>query len=384
MKKELLSRKEIPEQLTWDLSLLYDSEESMLKDLEKLKALTQHMVSTYRGKLTNAATICACLKDLKEFNLLMDLTSHYADLGASVDFYDTHLQQLSNRVSADIAQFCSELSFIDCEILEQSDDLIKEAIKLEASTRHYLEDLLLRKPHILDKETERVLGALSPTLNAPYNLYNTAKLADMQFENFTVNGKTYPLGYTLFENNYEYEEDTAVRHAAFSAFSEKLRQYENTTAAIYQTQIQKEKIMADLTGFDSVFDKLLFYQKVDQSLYHRQVDVIMEKLAPHMRKYAKLIQKVHGLDKMTFADLKLPLDPDFTPSVTIEESEETIANALSILGEDYVAMVHEAYRNRWIDFAQNKGKSTGGFCASPYSKNSFILLSWNEKMSDVF
>ncbi|SFQ06697.1 oligoendopeptidase F [Lachnospiraceae bacterium XBB1006] len=384
MKKELLSRKEIPEQLTWDLSLLYDSEEAMLKDVDRLTEKVLHMVDTYQGKLTDATTICACLRELEEVNILITLTSHYADLGASVDFYDTHLQQLNNKVATILARESSKLSFVESEIVKQPDAVIKEAMKLEKSTSHYLADLLRLKPHMLNPETERVLSALSPTLQAPYTLYNTTKLADIQFDDFTVEGKTYPLGYTLFENNYEYEEDTAIRRAAFTAFSEKLRQYENTTAAIYQTQIQQEKIMADLTGFDSVFDRLLFFQKVDQSLYHRQVDVIMEKLAPHMRKYAKLIQKVHGLDKMTFADLKLPLDPGFTPSVTIEESEETIANALSVLGEDYVAMVHEAYRNRWIDFAQNKGKSTGGFCASPYSKNSYILLSWNEKMSDVF
>ena len=47
-------------------------------------------------------------------------------------------------------------------------------------------------------------------------------------------------------------------------------------------------------------------------------------------------------------------------------------------------MVETAYKERWFDFAQNKGKSTGGFCASPYGKNSFILLSWNGRMSDVF
>ena len=49
-----------------------------------------------------------------------------------------------------------------------------------------------------------------------------------------------------------------------------------------------------------------------------------------------------------------------------------------------MAMIKEAYRKRWVDFAQNQGKSTGGFCASPYGKNSFILLSWNDRMSDVF
>lgn len=54
------------------------------------------------------------------------------------------------------------------------------------------------------------------------------------------------------------------------------------------------------------------------------------------------------------------------------------------MGEDYVEMIREAYRDRWVDFAQNQGKSTGGFCASPYGVHSYILLSWNNRMSDVF
>ena len=142
--------------------------------------------------------------------------------------------------------------------------------------------------------------------------------------------------------------------------------------------------MATLRGFDSVFDSLLFPQKVSRELYDRQIDLIMEKLAPHMRKYARLIKKLHNLDKMTYADLKLPIDTDYSPKVTIEESKQYIEKGLSILGEDYVKMIQTAYKDRWVDFAQNQGKSTGGFCASPYGRNSFILLSWNDRMSDVF
>src|SRR5690625_5152278 len=94
-----------------------------------------------------------------------------------------------------------------------------------------------------------------------------------------------------------------------------------------------------------------------------------------MRKYAKLLQKVHGLEKMTFADLKLPLDPTYEPKVTIQESKNYIDQALSIMGADYQNMVDQAYEERWIDFAQNKGKSTGAFCASPYGNHSYILRS---------
>lgn len=219
---------------------------------------------------------------------------------------------------------------------------------------------------------------------APYQIYNMIKLADMKFAPFMAEEKEYPLSYTLFENNYEYEQNTALRRAAFTAFSEKLREYENGTATAYNTHVQTEKTLASLRGFDSVIDSLLFPQKVTPDMYHRQIDLIMEKLAPHMRKYARLLKKIHKLDRMEFADLKIAVDPEYDPKVTIEESKTYMEKGLSILGEDYTEMIKTAYRDRWVDFAQNAGKSTGGFCASPYGKNSFILLSWNDRMSDVF
>ncbi len=39
--------------------------------------------------------------------------------------------------------------------------------------------------------------------------------------------------------------------------------------------------------------------------------------------------------------------------------------ALSVLGEEYMEVVNRAFDERWIDFVQNKGKSTGAFCSSP-------------------
>jgi len=384
MEKELKSRRDIPVELTWDLSLLYATEEEMNRDVERAKALCNSIVKDYKGKLDTPQAIRACLDDLREFNRLVMLVGHYCDLAVSVDYYDTHNQERNEAFSSLTADMFSRLSFIDNEIAGQEDAVVQEAIDLSAENRNYLQNILRMKPHLLHPETERAVAALSQTIQAPYQIYNMAKLADMKFDNFTVDGREYPLGYSLFEDNYEYERDTAVRRSAFDAFSAKIREYENVTAAAYNTQVQTEKTLATLRGYDSVFDSLLFGQKVTREMYNRQIDLITEKLAPHMRRYARLLKRIHKLDRMTFADLKIAVDPEYDPKVTIEESREYIEKGLAILGEDYVEMVREAYRDRWIDFAQNQGKSTGGFCASPYGKNSFILLSWNERMSDVF
>ena len=381
---ELARRKDVPEELKWDLSLIYPTEAEMEADFAKAQKIADHLAAEYPGTLNDPARIVACLDEEEQMERILVLVGSYCSLAVEVDYYDTANQQRSDRVSTVEAQIASRLSFIESEILQADDAVLDAAIEQAVGCKHRLMDLRRRKPYQLAPETEKALAALQMTFNTPYEVYNMAKLADMQFPSFTVDGKEYPLGYSLFEDDYEYERDTAVRRAAFDAFSAKLRQYENVTASAYNALVRQEKSMAELRGYPSVFDYLLFDQKVTREMYDRQIDLITERLAPHMRRFARLLQKKYGLDEMTFADLKLSLDPDYDPRVTIPEAKDYVKKGLAVMGEDYVSMVEEAFDKRWIDFAKNQGKCTGGFCSSPYGRNSFILLSWNDRMSDVF
>lgn len=78
------------------------------------------------------------------------------------------------------------------------------------------------------------------------------------------------------------------------------------------------------------------------------------------------------------------MDESSEPDITVEESHDYIKKALSVMGEEYMQLVNDSYDKRYIDFVQNKGKSTGAFCASPYATNPFILISWTSKMTEVF
>ena len=381
---ELLARKDVPVEQTWDLSLIYPDEAAMWAELEQLKTAVKAFAETYAGNLNKAETIVRCLDEQEQIYLSMQRLWQYAGLALEADYTDNALREREAKVSDELTRLQSEIAFVDSEILLAPDEELKAAVELAKGCRRYIRDLIAKKAHMLSPETEKVLTALSLSLETPYTVYNTMKLADIAFEPFTVDGKEYPLGYSLFEDNYELEADTAVRRAAFRAFSDTLKKYQNTTAAAYNACVSTEKTLSELRKFDNVFDSLLFEQKVTREMYDRQIDVITERLAPHMRKYARLLQKKYGLEKMTFADLKIAVDPEYDPKVTIEESHRYVREALAILGEDYVDMVDRAYRERWIDFARNVGKSTGGFCSGIYRKNSFILLNWNDRMADVF
>lgn len=381
---KLNARKDVPVNETWDLSLIFAAEADFEAAVEKAKALADTLEKTYKNALTTPESIAGCLALYEELEILLYQTTSYTSLAVSVDYTDTEAQKKDAKMTALAAEIGSRLSFIESEIADAPEELIRAAMDKTGRAKHYLAEILREKPHRLSAETEKVLAALSPVFNAPYDIYHMTKLADMKFGSFTVNGREYPLGYSLFEDEYEYEADTDVRRAAFRAFSDKLREYENTTAATYNTYLTQQRIMAKQRGFADMFEADLFTDHVTREMYDRQIDLITEKLAPAMRKYARLVGKMNKLDRVTFADLKLPLDAEFDPRVTIGESREYVRSALSVLGQDYADMVDEAYDKRWIDFARNVGKETGGFCSSPYGCNSYILLSWNNRMADVF
>lgn len=384
MMEKLIRRSEVPVEQTWNLADLYLTEGAMEEDLQRVLELAKELAREYQGKLRDAKTVAECLKEYRKVAEIAQKLDNYAELATSVDYQDQRLQELGAKVRMTLDEYSATVSFLEVELGRQPKEVLLEAAGLDRGSAGFLKKIMEDQPHVLSQDTEKALAMLGQTFGAPYEIYNVAKLGDMTFPDFEVNGKSYPLGYSLFEDHYEYEPDTEVRRKAFEVFSRKCRDYLYVTATAYNAHVQAEKTLATLRGYSNVFEYLLHGQRVGRELYDRQIDVGMEKLAPHMRKYAKLLQKVHHLDKMTYADLKLPVDPAYSPEVTYQEAQAYVVKGLSVMGEEYGRMLKEAFEGRWIDYARNIGKSTGGFCASPYGNHSYILLNWNGKMSDVF
>ncbi len=380
----LQTRDEVQEHLKWDLSRIFTSEEEFRQNLQQVKEDVEEIVETYKGELNEPGVILSCLEDYEELMIAGTHLYTYAHLANSVDETDPDNQERLSRTRMLFSRLQSSVSFIESEIKELDDETIDEAVETTDDYSVYLQDLQREKQYKLTPEEERTISALSPVLDSFQQIYNKAKLADLEFESFEVEGEEYPLSFVKFENEYQLESDKSVRRRAFEEFSCSLSDYQHTMAATYSTQIQKEKILADRRGYDSIFSYLLFDQKVDRELYDRQIDMIMEKLAPHMRKYARLLGESHDLDEVTYADLKVPLDPGFEPEISVEKTGDYIKNALGVLGDEYLERILNYREERWVDFAQNKGKSTGGFCSTPYGLKPYILLSWSGLMSELY
>ena len=382
--EKLKNRADVLEELTWDLTALYETTEDFQKAIEEMKAATDKFCREYEEQLNDAKTIESALKEYEQIMQSASLINHYAFLPEAADITNPANTELSRFVNNLLAEINTQLSFFDSELMANDSDILQQVVQIEPSFAAYIRHIKEKKSIQLDPSVEKALAQLGPVLNAPESIYEQARLADMDFGNFTVDGKEYPLSFVSYEEYYMYHSDTAIRRAAFDKFSAVLANYQNAVAETYYTQVQKEKTLATMRGFDSVFDYLLFDQEVDRDLYNRQIDTIMDDLAPIMQKYITHVKEENKLDKMTYADLKIDLDSTYSLNVTVEESKELVADALSVLGQDYVDLILKAYPERWVDFVQNKGKSTGGFCTNPYGKHPYVLMSWTNQLSDVY
>ena len=139
---ELMKRKDVPTELTWDLTAIYDDEAKLTSDIEKIRRLTDEIERDCKGKLTSAEAIQACLDKYRELEELRISAGNYCNLAASVDYGDAALQERDEAFARLDAQVSSRLSFIDSEIIEQDEALLREAAAQGGPNQPYLEDLL--------------------------------------------------------------------------------------------------------------------------------------------------------------------------------------------------------------------------------------------------
>ena len=382
--KKILTRDEVKVSETWDLTRLFKTEDDYLNTLDEISVLVKKFVLKYKDKLNSSDIILSSIKEYEEISKLINYTSNYQSLHSSVDQNSLKNLERSGNYSIYINQISSELVFYMSELLNTDDNVLLGVKKLDNSFNNFIEQIIKDKKHKLSDELEAALTKLNPVLNAPYGNYNSFKFGDMKFKDFKVNNETYPNSFTMFENEWSYELDHQIRRKAFESFYEDLSKYQTGFGSNYQTQILKEKALSGLKNFNNTTEYLLYSQDVTVEMYNRQIDLIMKHLSEPMQKYANLIKEIHNLDEITFADLNLSIDPSYEPTVTIKEAKDYSVNALKVFGEEYKQMVIDAFDNRWIDFPQNTGKSTGGFCSSPYQKGSYILLNWNSQMNETF
>jgi len=382
-----LTRSEVPLEQTWNLADIFPGVEAWEAELT---AVGNDIVTVtqYQGELSRGPGILlSCLDALEELQKRFFKVASYATLNQAADGTAPANQALAARAMALGARLQAETSFIRSEILALPEGTVERYLTEEprlSEYKRFLERILADKPYTLSPETERALASLSEVLGAPSMIYARSKSADMTFAPVKDGrGNEMPMSFAIYEGRYEDSPDIVLRRNAYFSFTQGLKAYQNTYAATWATEVRKNVVLARLRGFPSATHMILHQQEVPLEVYNNLHDIILKELAPHMRRYVRLRKEILHLDRILYCDIEAPLDPEFNPPTTFEEAKEIILKGLAVLGKDYTEIMAAALNNRWIDWADNVGKSTGAFCNSIYGVHPYILITWTNSLQNA-
>lgn len=384
--EQRLKREQVPTEQTWNLKDLFPTQEAYVAELNDMNVEVAKIIAQKSSMTNSSKALYQALETYFALKGRLWRLSAYVSLKQSADSSNAENQADAARVDAVITEIETQLSFFEDQLMAVDENKLADFEKATPELKEYapyFDKLLLRKPHRLHPEAEKTIKAFSEVLDAPYTIYSRSKLADMQFHPVTDSkGRSLPMSFTLYENRYASSRDTTLRRNAYASFTETLATYTNTFAAVYAAEVAKTIALAKLRGYKSATEYMLQEQQVSESMYMNQLDIIYKELAPHMRRYAKIKQKSLKLDRMTYADLLAPIDTS-APQTTFTDSKKVLLEALEIMGPEYHAIIEEGLNNRWVDYGDNIGKSTGGFCSSPYGAHPYILMTWTGDIRNI-
>ena len=376
-------RSEFPENELWDLTALYQDQEDFLRAIEKAREDIQKFVRDYQGKLSTFEDFERAFAELEQIYIQISHIGNYGFMPQTTDFGDESFAQIAQAAMEFETEANVALSFFD-DALVGADEAVLEKLGQEPYLTSAIRQAKIKKAHYLGADVEKALTNLGEVFYSPQDIYTKMRAGDFAMDDFEVDGKVYKNSFVTYENFYQNHENAEIREKSFRSFSEGLRKHQNAAAAAYLAQVKSEKLLADMKGYDSVFDYLLAEQEVDRSMFDRQIDLIMSEFAPVAQKYLRHVAKVNGLEKMTFADWKLDLDSELNPEVSIDDAYDLVMKSVEPLGQEYCQEVARYKEERWVDFAANAGKDSGGYAADPYRVHPYVLMSWTGRMSDVY
>ncbi|MEZ3444067.1 MAG: oligoendopeptidase F [Lachnospiraceae bacterium] len=378
-------RGEVPKEYTWAIKDLYASDEDWKRDLEKIKGMLPQ-IEAFQGKLGESAEhLLNFLKLQDEITVLLDRFANYSLRRADEDTKNTTYQGFKDQTNGICVAISSALSFAEPEILDIPDTVLHGFYDRQPELnqyRRFLNDILRKKAHILSDAEEKILAAAGDLAQSPDDIFGLLNDADMTYESVTdIEGNRLPVTHASFiplMQNY----DRNVRKDAFESLYKTYAEHKNTSAAILSAQMKQLNFFSRMRRYNSPLEAALDANNVAPQVYNNLIEAVHENMES-MYKYVRLRKKLLKLDALHMYDLYVPIVTNAERDIPFAEAKENIREALSVLGEDYVALLDEGFDNRWIDIYENEGKRSGAY-SSGCRVHPYVLLNYKNNLDSEF
>ena len=385
MADNIRSREDVAREDTWAIEDLYASTQAWLEDLEKLKALGAKLPG-FAGKLGESAqTLLAYQKLGEEISILLDSLANYAQRKSDEDTRKAEYQDLVGKLTQVWVRLAADTAFEVPELLAISEETMerfyKELPELELYRRHF--DVIRRKKeHVLSEQEERLLAMAGEMAGTPEEVYSLFADADLTFRPaLDKDGNEHPITQGSYSAAME-SSDRVLRKNAFESLYAGFGAYKNSVAAMLSGQVKQLEFFAKARHYGSSLEASLDATEVPVSVYHELISAVHQNF-DKMYRYVRLRKKLLGVDELHMYDLYTPLVAGAGEKIPFEEAKQHVAQALSVLGPAYGAILQEGFQNRWIDVYENTGKRSGAYSAGA-RVHPYVLLNYTGTLDSQF
>ena len=376
-----MKREKIEEQFKWKDSDLYNSSEEFFADCERIKLLLRK-VAGFKGRLNNEKDILKFLKLQVEVERKLERVIIYAYIKKSVEGADAKNIELG-QASQDVSVKASmAMAFFEEEISKLSTEQILELANNPefADFKRDLEFLVKNKPHVMPENIEKIVSGVGAFADFE-DTFSTLSNIEMPIHDIVLkNGKHLPLNNSNF-SKYMHSADREVRKQAYLNFYQAYKNFNITYSNTYINSLKYENFLVKTYNFKSNFERVNFYEEVPENL----LSILLE----NVHKVLKLIQRLQKIkakalkiDEFKYYDMFAPFT-NSEPKFPLEKGIEAIISSLDVIGDDYIEMVKNALKLRWVDLYPSKNKDSCSYCISCYDVHPYILTNYNNTLESV-
>ncbi len=383
MSSTLFLRHEVPLADTWDLTLLFATEQAWEASFQELSELYP-LLNNFRGSIgTSPQALLDLLEEQKKLNQLIEKLSQYASLKVSEDSSNAMSLEREGRLQSLMTKIEEVSSFIAPEI-QAIDDKTFENFLADPVLKDWvlpLERLRRQRNHILSDREERLMALCSATIEGHSETFSQLTNVDMTFG--TVRDDQ-GIEITLTQSSFSsflQRPDRKVRQEAFEKFYHEFSSHRYTLASSLASSIKGDVFHARARNYPSALEEALFDDDVPVSVYDNLISAVRSRRDTLFR-YYELRRRVFQLPDLHVYDTYAPLVASVQSHVSFDEAIEIVLASLQPLGNEYVeALAKGLQQERWCDRYENKGKRSGAFSAGAYQGPPYILMNYK---TDVF
>ncbi|NLF79728.1 MAG: oligoendopeptidase F [Clostridia bacterium] len=383
--KQLPAREEIEDRYKWNLAKIYANQELWQADPEEVRAMLPEG-EKFRGRLGDSA------ESLREFLIWeeelfqrLEKVYLYASLRQHENNADQQAQAMRGAAESLAVAASTLVSFFSPEVLSIPEERLNEFLqdpKLELYQK-LIEDITRMRSHTLSPEQERLLAGASEMAGSFDTIFSMLTDADIEFPKIRDRrGKAEQLSsgnYVRFLQS----SDRVLRRSAYEGMFDTFGRYANTIAATLDASVKKDNFYARARNYESALAASLDGDNIPEEVYHQLIATVRGFL-PRFHDYLELRRRKLGLTELHMYDLYVPLYPELKTGFSWDEAQSIVLEALHPLGGDYVAELTAGIAGGWVDVYESRGKSSGAFSSGVYGTDPYIMLNYQDNLSNVF